>query len=276
MKTGRQDPALEAYFREINRLPMLSRQEELELARRAKAGDEEATKRLVEANLRFVIKIAYRYINQGLPLIDLISAGNEGLIIAARHFEPERGNRLISYAVWWIRQSISRVLANDSRTIRLPFYVYCDLYRLKRVRELFRSREGREPNDEDLSGELGLPPHKVERLRKLAGGELSLNRPLAPDDGTEMLDLIADAESPNPEDDLLESDRIAQVEHYLSQLPERQARIVSMHYGIGCEPMTLREIGKVFNLSRERIRQIEVQAFRQVRKMATKEITRAE
>jgi RNA polymerase primary sigma factor len=272
MKTGSDDPALEAYFNEISRIPMLSRQEELELAKRAKAGDEEATKRLVEANLRFVVKIAYRYLNQGLPLTDLISAGNEGLIIAARHFEPERGNRLISYAVWWIRQSISRVLANDARTIRLPFYIYCDLYRLKRVREMFRAREGREAKVSELSAELGMPEKKIEKLRKLAGGELSLNRPIVPDESTEMLDLIADADSPNPEDDMLELDRIREVELYLSKLPERQARVVSMHYGIGCKPMTLREIGEVFDLSRERIRQIEVQAFQRVRAMASREL----
>jgi RNA polymerase primary sigma factor len=263
------DPALAAYLDEISRFPVLSRQEELELAHRARAGDEVATKRLIEANLRFVVKIAHRYANQGLPLADLISAGNEGLIIAVRHFEPERGIRLISYGVWWIKQSISRVLANDSRTIRLPFYVYCDLYRVSRVREVFQSRHGRQPTIDELSDETGIKLEKLERIARLAERQLSLNRPVVPDEGTEMVDLLTDSHFESPERFLIAEDRHRELVDLLSKLPKRQRRIVEMHYGIGRKPMTLRQIGEVFDLSRERVRQIEVSAFRRIRREAS-------
>ena len=267
------DPVLAAYLDEISRIPVLSRQEELELAYRAKAGDEVATKRLIEANLRFVVKIAYRYSHQGLPLTDLISAGNEGLIIAVRHFEPERAIRLISYGVWWIRQSISRVLASDSRTIRLPFYIYCDLYRVGRVREIFLSRHGRQPTLEELSDETGIREDKLERISLLATHRLSLNRPVIPDEGTEMVDLLTDPHSANPERALIAEDRQRELEDLLSKLPKRQRRIVEMHYGIGRKPMTLRQIGEVLSLSRERVRQIEAAAFKSIRKRASTTLT---
>ncbi len=267
------DPALVTYLEEISHIPMLSRQEELELAYRAKAGDEVATKRLIEANLRFVIKIAYRYSNQGLPLTDLISAGNEGLIIAVRHFEPERGIRLISYGVWWIRQSISRVLASDSRTIRLPFYIYCDLYRVSRVRENFQSHHGRQPTLEELTDETGIKMDKLERIARLAARQLSLNRPIIPDEGTEMVDLITDSHSENPERFLIAEDTQRELENLLAKLPKRQRRIVEMHYGIGRKPLTLRQIGAVLSLSRERVRQIEAAAFKKIRKEASTSLT---
>ncbi len=252
---------------------MLSRQEELELANRARAGDEVATKRLIESNLRFVVKIAFRYNNQGLPLTDLISAGNEGLIIAVRHFEPERGIRLISYGVWWIRQSINRVLANDSRTIRFPFYIYCDLYRMMRMREVFQNRHGRQPSLEELSDETGIAPEKLQRISTLATNRLSLNRPVVPDSETEVVDLLTDAQVENPERSLIAEDRQRELEELLERLPKRQRRIVEMHYGIGHNAMTLRQIGEVFNLSRERIRQIEAAAFDKLRRDASTALT---
>lgn len=252
---------------------MLSRQEELELANRARAGDEVATKHLIESNLRFVVKIAFRYNNQGLPLTDLISAGNEGLIIAVRHFEPERGIRLISYGVWWIRQSINRVLANDSRTIRFPFYIYCDLYRMMRMREVFQNRHGRQPSLEELSDETGIAPEKLQRISTLATNRLSLNRPVVPDSETEVVDLLTDAQVENPERSLIAEDRERELEELLARLPKRQRRIVEMHYGIGHNAMTLRQIGEVFNLSRERIRQIEAAAFDKLRRDASTALT---
>ncbi len=267
------DPALVTYLKEISHIPVLPRQEELELAYRAKAGDDVATKKLIEANLRFVVKIAYRYSNQGLPLTDLISAGNEGLIIAVRHFEPERGIRLISYGVWWIRQSISRVLANDSRTIRLPFYIYCDLYRISRVRENFQSHHGRQPTLEEISDETGIKRDKLVRILRLTTSQLSLNRPIMPDEGTEIVDLLADPHFDSPEHALIAEDRQRELEDLLGKLPKRQRRIVEMHYGIGRKPMTLRQIGEAFSLSRERVRQIEVAAFKTIRKRASTALT---
>jgi len=258
---------------EINRFPVLSRQEELELALRARAGDEVATKRLIEANLRFVVKIAFKYAHQGLPLTDIISAGNEGLIIAVRHFEPERGIRLISYGVWWIRQSISRVLANDSRTIRFPFYIYCDLYRMIRMREVFQSRHGRQPSLEELSDETGITAEKLQRISTLATNRLSLNRPIVPDGETEVLDLLTDSQVESPERLLIAEDRQRELEELMAKLPKRQRRIVELHYGIGHKAMTLRQIGEVFNLSRERIRQIEAVAFAKLRREASTALT---
>lgn len=248
---------------------MLSRQEELDLAYRARAGDEVATKRLIEANLRFVVKIAFKYGSPGLPLTDLISAGNEGLIIAVRHFEPERGIRLISYGVWWIRQSINRVLANDTRTIRLPFYVYCDLYRITRMREVFQSRHGRQPSLDELSDETGITADKLQRISILATYRLSLNRPVVPDGETEVVDLLTDSHDESPERLLIAEDRQRELEDLMAKLPKRQRRIVEMHYGIGRKAMTLRQIGEVFGLSRERIRQIEVVAFIKLRREAS-------
>lgn len=252
---------------------MLSRQEELELANRARAGDEVATKLLIEANLRFVVKIAFRYANQGLPLTDLISAGNEGLIIAVRHFEPERGIRLISYGVWWIRQSINRVLANDSRTIRLPFYVYCDIYRMMRMREVFLNRHGRKPTLEELSDETGISADKLQRISTLATHRLSLNRPIVPDGETEVIDMLTDTHVESPERLLIAEDRQRELEDLLENLPKRQRRIIEMHYGIGRPAMTLRQIGEVFELSRERIRQIEAAAFKKLRRDASTALT---
>ena len=254
---------------DINRFPVLSRQEELELAHRARAGDEVATKRLIEANLRFVVKIAFKYAHKGLPLTDLISAGNEGLIIAVRHFEPERGIRLISYGVWWIRQSISRVLATDSRTIRLPFYVYCDIYRLVRTREVFQSHHGRQPSLAELSDETGITEDKLQRISRLTTHRISLNRPVSPDAETETVDLLTDNRSESPERLLIAEDRQKELEELLAHLPKRQRRIVEMHYGIGHKAMTLRQIGEALNLSRERIRQIEVLAFMKLRREAS-------
>jgi len=269
MYPSEKSKALATYFTEIGRFPLLSRQEELELARRAKGGDEVALNRLVEANLRFVVKIANRYSNQGLPLEDLISAGNEGLIIAVRHFDPERGNRLISYGVWWIRQSISRVLANDSRTIRLPFYIYCDLYRLRKVTTLFRSHNGRTPKMKELSSELGMSFKKIKKLQRVDKAALSLNHPLIPNENAEMIDVVPDAGSDTPEELAQSKDQLNHLMSLLTRLSERESKIVRMHYGIGQEAMTLREIGKVFELSRERIRQIEVAAFRKIREMSS-------
>ncbi|MCD4733499.1 RNA polymerase sigma factor RpoD/SigA [bacterium] len=269
MLPSEKSKSLTTYFTEIGRFPLLSRQEELELARRAKGGDEGALNKLVEANLRFVVKIANRYSNQGLPLEDLISAGNEGLIIAVRHFDPERGNRLISYGVWWIRQSISRVLANDSRTIRLPFYIYCDLYRLRKVTTLFRSHNGRAPKLKELSSELGMSFKKIKKLQRVDKSALSLNHPLIPNEKAEMIDVVPDSRSDTPEEVVLSKDQLSHLMALLTRLSERESKIVRMHYGIGQEAMTLREIGEVFDLSRERIRQIEVAAFRKIREMSS-------
>jgi RNA polymerase primary sigma factor len=252
---------------------VLSRQEELELAYRARAGDEVATKRLIEANLRFVVKIAFKYANQGLPLTDLISAGNEGLIIAVRHFEPERGIRLISYGVWWIRQSINRVLANDARTIRLPFYVYCDLYRMIRMQEVFQNRHGRPPSLEELSDETGIAADKLLRISRLTTRRVSLNRPISPEGETETVDLLSDSSDESPERLLIAEDRQRELEDLLAKLPKRQRRIIEMHYGIGRKAMTLRQIGDAFDLSRERIRQIEVAAFARLRREVSTVLT---
>jgi len=266
----KKDPALEAYFEDINRFPVLSRQEEFELAHRARAGDEAAAKRLAEANLRFVVKVALRYSNQGLPLADLISAGNEGLLIALRHFEPERGNRLISYGIWWIKQSIRRVLSSDSRTIRLPLYVYCDLYRLKRAGEALAKRHGRRPTIAELADETGIIPERLERTLRLSTRLMSLNRPISPGEGTEMVELLADPRSEDPELLLMLEDRRRELERLLAKLPRRQRRVVEMHYGIGGEPLTLRQIGEKLGLSRERVRQLEAEAFHRIRRAASR------
>jgi RNA polymerase primary sigma factor len=258
---------LSIYLKEINRIPLLTREKEAELARKARRGSREAKAKLVESNLRFVVTVAKKYQNQGLPLIDLISEGNLGLCAAADRFDAEKGYHFISYAVWWIRQAILKALCEKTRMIRLPFNRANELMRIERVkRELARQR-GSEPEASEIADYLKLDHDRVRKLLKISRETLFLEKPLSSDrEGSTLTDVLEDRSGGDPEQVFMKANLQEAIEEVLDTLHSREAEVIKLRFGLdGLKALSLREIADRLNLTKERIRQIEKCALNRLR-----------
>ncbi len=256
---------VERYLQEIGKVPLLSREEEQELARRIKEGDEEAKERFISANLRLVVSIARRYHGYGLPLLDLIQEGNVGLLRAVERFDPEKGYKFSTYATWWVRQAIVRALSEHGRTIRLPEHIIELIQKINEAEETFLQDGGRRPSLEELAAVLELPEEKIRQAKEAAAYPLSLEAPLG-EGGEETLGDFLGVEEPQPAEEGTQEILMSVLEELLGELPEREQRILELRYGLGeGEPLTLEEVGKRLGISRERVRQLEEQALERLR-----------
>ena len=263
--TNRESASLDKYLQEIGKEELISVEEEVELAQRIKKGDQEALEKLTKANLRFVVSVAKQYQNQGLSLPDLINEGNLGLIKAAEKFDETRGFKFISYAVWWIRQSILQALAEQSRIVRLPLNQVGSLNKINKAFARFEQEHERTPSAEELANELELPKEKVTDTLRVAGRHISVDAPFADGEDNSLLDVLVNADSPNADRGLINESLATEVDRALEILTERERDIIRYFFGIGCSEMTLEEIGEKFDLTRERVRQIKEKAIRKLR-----------
>ena len=266
------DSALKLYLREISQVPLLRREEEVELAHRIQKGDAAARQKMIQANLRLVVKIAHDYSTSGLPLLDLISEGNIGLMKAVDRFDPSKGGKLSTYAAWWIKQSIKRALANQSKTIRLPVHLVDKIARMRRTAIRLAEEFGREPTDEELAHELGISGSRVEELRTIAIQPASLNASVGEEEeGTSLGELVKDESAVDPASVIQSENLKNTVMDLLPALDARERKILALRFGLeGNEEMTLEEIGKRFHVTRERIRQLQNIALRKVRRALEK------
>ncbi len=266
--TLRNGKLLNQYFNEISKFDLLTSEEELELAVKIRKGDENARNKLIKANLRFVISVANQYQNRGLSLSDLINEGNLGLIRATKSFDLTRGFKFISYAVWWIRQSITQAIIDNSRIVHLPLNVVGNQIKINRASRDFETEYDRKPTNEELSKLLGLSITSISNALKVSASDFSIDSPLKNEDGYKktMLDVLPDNNQPSPDDELTKLSLSEDIEYMLSILTDREAEIIMMIFGIGKEKKsTLEEIGEHFNLTRERIRQIKEKALKKLR-----------
>lgn len=255
---------VEDYLRDLGKLEMVSPEEETELAGRIKAGDEEAFRRLVEANLRFVVSVAKQYQNRGLDLTDLINEGNLGLMKAARKFDPTLGFKFISYAVWWIRQQILQALSDQGRLIRLPLNQVGVLNKIGRARMEFLQENEREPSDEELSELLDITTEKLGESMMSEAKSLSLDFPLGDDQSESLIDILPNNDSPSADKELEKESLRNDILSVMGVLNERERRVLSLCFGLGCQAMTLEEIGENLDLTRERVRQLKMKAIRKL------------
>ncbi len=252
------DTGLNRYLREIGRIPLLTPEQEAELAAKVKKGDAEARERMINSNLRLVVTIAHDYANLGLPLLDLISEGNIGLTKAVERFDPAKGAKLSTYAAWWIKQSIKRALANQSKTIRLPVHLVDKIAKVRRVSLQMSDELGREPTDDELGEEIGIAGEKVARLKSAGIRPASLDAPIADDDSTQFGDVIGDEEAQTPFELLRDKNLRSEVDGLIEVLDSREKKIISQRFGLdGGKPKTLEDVGKNFGVTRERIRQLQ-------------------
>jgi RNA polymerase primary sigma factor len=263
--TNRESASLDKYLQEIGREELISVEEEVELAQRIKKGDQEALEKLTRANLRFVVSVAKQYQNQGLSLPDLINEGNLGLIKAAEKFDETRGFKFISYAVWWIRQSILQALAEQSRIVRLPLNQVGSLNKINKALAKFEQENERTPSSEELSVILDIPQEKVSDTIRVSGRHVSVDAPFVDGEDNSLLDVLVNSDSPNADRGLLNESLAKEIERALATLTERERDIVRYFFGIGTQEMTLEEIGEQFGLTRERVRQIKEKAIRRLR-----------
>lgn len=263
--TNRESASLDKYLQEIGKEELITVEEEVELAQRIKKGDQEALEKLTKANLRFVVSVAKQYQNQGLSLPDLINEGNLGLIKAAEKFDETRGFKFISYAVWWIRQSILQALAEQSRIVRLPLNQVGSLNKINKAFARFEQEHERTPSPEELANELELPTEKVTDTLRVAGRHVSVDAPFADGEDNSLLDVLVNPDSPNADRGLINESLSTEVDRALETLTERERDIIKYFFGIGCSEMTLEEIGEKFDLTRERVRQIKEKAIRRLR-----------
>jgi RNA polymerase primary sigma factor len=258
--------ALDQYLKEVSRHKLLTAQEEIELGRRARLGDEEAVQRLVRSNLRFVISVAKKYQNRGVTLIDLIQEGNVGLVTAARKFDPEQGVKFISYAVWWIRQAILSALANQGRAVRVPLNRASDLARIFRERERLKQELRRDPSTEELAEAAKLTPEIVESLQTLNAAEIRLDAPIGDSDDSQLVERFIVEEAYEPELAVEERLLAEQIERALDTLTPRDARVLRLYFGLeGGHEHTLEEIGNMLGVTRERVRQLRDRALKRLR-----------
>ena len=263
--TNRESASLDKYLQEIGKEELITVEEEVELAQRIRKGDQEALEKLTKANLRFVVSVAKQYQNQGLSLPDLINEGNLGLIKAAEKFDETRGFKFISYAVWWIRQSILQALAEQSRIVRLPLNQVGSLNKINKAFARFEQEHERTPSPEELAAELELPHEKVTDTLRVAGRHISVDAPFADGEDNSLLDVLVNTDSPNAARGLINESLATEVDRALESLTERERDIIRYFFGIGCSEMTLEEIGEKFDLTRERVRQIKEKAIRRLR-----------
>ena len=259
------DPIRE-YLKEIGSIPLLSPEEELELAKRKSAGDEAAGKKLVEANLRLVVSIAKRYTGRGMSFLDLVQEGNIGLMKAVEKFDYTKGYRLSTYATWWVKQSITRSLADQSRTIRLPVHMVEAVNKIRRAQRALSVKLGREPSDEEVAAEVQMSPKRVAELIQASGDTVSLETPVGDEDGSNLGDFVADDAGGSTEEKAESVFLREEIDAMLKGLSPREREVIILRFGLESgRPMTLEEVGKRFNVTRERIRQIETAALRKLR-----------
>ncbi|MFO1484359.1 MAG: RNA polymerase sigma factor RpoD/SigA [Verrucomicrobiaceae bacterium] len=258
-------------LREIGKTDLLTPDQEVELAERIKRGDPEARSHMIRANLRLVVKIAQDYANYGLPLLDLISEGNIGLMKAVERFDPNKGGKLSTYAAWWIKQSIKRALANQSKTIRLPVHMVDKIGKMRRVAMAMFEELGREPTDDELSEEIGIDRAKLSQLKAASIRPASLDAPISHDDSTTFRKIVADENAQNPFELLSQKNMHSQLDGLLTVLDERERKIIEARFGLaGQKPRTLEEVGQEFGVTRERIRQLQNIALRKLRRALQK------
>ena len=262
---GLDDP-VKMYLKDIGQVPLLSADEEIELAQRMLAGDEAAKKRLSEANLRLVVSIAKRYVGRGLLFLDLIQEGNLGLMKAVEKFDYQKGFKFSTYATWWIRQSITRAIADQARTIRIPVHMVETIHRLTRASRVLVQKLGREPTPEELADEMGVPLERVREIQRIAQDPVSLETPVGEEDDSHLGDFIEDEHADAPSDHAAATVLKEQILGVLDTLTPREEKVLRLRYGIDDGKLrTLEEVGKEFNVTRERIRQIEAKALRKLR-----------
>ncbi|GAB5565800.1 MULTISPECIES: RNA polymerase sigma factor RpoD/SigA [Flavobacteriaceae] len=264
--TNRETASLDKYLQEIGKVDLITADEEVELAQRIKAGDQIALEKLTKANLRFVVSVAKQYQNQGLTLPDLINEGNLGLIKAAQRFDETRGFKFISYAVWWIRQSILQALAEQSRIVRLPLNKIGSINKINKTFAFLEQSHERPPSAEEIAKELDMTINDVKESMKNSGRHVSMDAPLVEGEDSNLYDVLRSGESPNPDKDLLHESLRTEIERALETLTPREADVIRLYFGLGNQhPMTLEEIGETFDLTRERVRQIKEKAIRRLK-----------
>ena len=264
--TNRETASLDKYLQEIGKVDLITAEEEVELAQRIKAGDQVALEKLTKANLRFVVSVAKQYQNQGLTLPDLINEGNLGLIKAAKRFDETRGVKFISYAVWWIRQSILQALAEQSRIVRLPLNKIGSINKINKTYAFLEQAHERAPSAEEIAKELDMTINDVKESLKNSGRHVSMDAPLVEGEDSNLYDVLNSGESPNPDRTLLHESLKTEIERALETLTPREADVVRLYFGLGEQhAMTLEEIGETFDLTRERVRQIKEKAIRRLK-----------
>ena len=263
--TNRESASLDKYLQEIGREELITVEEEVELAQRIRKGDQMALEKLTRANLRFVVSVAKQYQNQGLSLPDLINEGNLGLIKAAEKFDETRGFKFISYAVWWIRQSILQALAEQSRIVRLPLNQVGSLNKINKALQKFEQENERMPSSEELAEMIDVPKEKIADTLRVSGRHVSVDAPFVEGGDNSLLDVLVNNDSPSADRGLVNESLNKEIERALSTLATREREIIKSFFGIGCQEMTLEEIGERFGLTRERVRQIKEKAIRKLK-----------
>lgn len=274
--TNRETASLDKYLQEIGKFDLISAEEEVDLAQKIREGDEESLEKLTKANLRFVVSVAKQYQNQGLSLPDLINEGNLGLIKAAQRFDETRGFKFISYAVWWIRQSILQALAEQSRIVRLPLNKIGSINKINKTYARLEQEYEREPNASEIAEALDITEQEVKESMKNAGRHISMDAPLIQDEENTMYDVMKSDEVATPETQLLYESLKKEIERAISTLTQREADVIRLYFGLsGNHPMTLEEIGEKFELTRERVRQIKEKAIRRLKHTSRSKILKS-
>ncbi len=273
--TNRESASLDKYLQEISKYDLISVEEEVELARRIKKGDKEAMEKLIRANLRFVVSVAKQYQNQGLSLPDLINEGNLGLIKAAEKFDETRGFKFISYAVWWIRQSIMQAINEQSRIVRLPLNQVSSLTKYKKAIQDFEQKYHRKPTEEELAELLETTEEKIKKTASASGKAISVDAPFVEDEDNTLLDVLVNEDAEKADDKLMKESLRIEIERALATLTERERDIIKLSFGIGTEPISLEEIGERYGLTRERVRQIREKALKKLRNTSRSKILKA-
>ena len=263
--TDRQDASLGMYFKDVSKQPMVDAEEEIELAKRIKNGDKLALDKLISANLRFVISVAKQYQNKGIPLVDLIQAGNLGICEAAKRWDETRGFKFISYAVWWIRQSIIQSISSECRTVRVPMNQIVYMNRINKTAEKFEQENERKPSIEELESETGIPADKISLNMSSISKTLSLDTPFKDEEASCLLDVLPNANSDNTDEKLIQSSISQELEDVLDKLSFRERDILRMSFGLGMTPMQNEEIASRFGIGCERVRQIQHEAIDKIR-----------
>ena len=272
--TNRESASLDKYLQDIAREQMVTVEEESDLAQRIHKGDQKALDRLVRSNLRFVVSVAKQYQRQGLSLPDLINEGNLGLIKAAQRFDETRGFKFISYAVWWIRQSILQAIAEKGRVVRIPLNQAGNLQRMTRANNRFELENERPPTPEELAESMGIPIDRVRNTLPLAARPVSVDAPFSDEDGLNLLDLLQDTSGPNPDEGLKRESVQKEIERVLRSMSKREEDIIKLSFGIGAQPLTMEEIGEKLNLTRERVRQVRDKALKKMRHSSRRRLLR--
>lgn len=273
--TNRENASLDKYLQEIEHEELISAEEEVELARRIKTGDRKALEKLTKANLRFVVSVAKQYQNQGLSLPDLINEGNIGLLKAAEKFDETRGFKFISYAVWWIRQSILQAIAEQGRVVRLPLNQVGSVNRINKVLSKFEQENERRPSVDEIADKTDLPHEKIEDVLKVNTRQVSVDAPMADGDGTSMIDFMQSDSDSSTDEELLKESLRAEIASALSVLNDRERNVIEAFYGINQPECTMEEIGKKYGLTRERVRQIREKAIRRLKQNTQNKMLKA-